>query len=90
MTVVCHRAFRIGSLNSLWTPLPLLVDSLEASIEKNNDVRLLQLGDTFKVNPRYPIATDGTFVSGVSVSEYDESVPTRDEEKTAASSVIAE
>lgn len=88
----CHRAFRIGSIKSLQTRSALLVDISNSSIDKelDVDVRLLQLGDTFRVKPSCPVATDGTIVSGV--SEFDESVLTGEAslvEKTAGSSVIA-
>ncbi len=88
----CHRAFRSGSIKSLQTRSALLVDPPDASVEKDLDVdvRLLQLGDTFRVNPGCPVATDGTIVSGV--SEFDESVLTGEAslvKRTAGSSIIA-
>ncbi|KAF6227574.1 hypothetical protein HO173_012213 [Letharia columbiana] len=56
----CHRAFRIGSIKSLQTRSALLVDISDSSIDKelDVDVRLLQLGDTFRVKPSCPVATD--------------------------------
>lgn len=88
----CHRAFTIGSIKSLQTGSALLVDDPDSSIEKewNIDVRLLQLGDTFRVQPKCPVATDGTIVSGV--SEFDESLLTGEASlvgKKVGSSVIA-
>ena len=88
----CHRAFRSGSIKSLQTRSAILVDAPDASVEKDLvvDVRLLQLGDTFRVNPGCPVATDGTIVSGV--SEFDESVLTGEAslvKRTAGSSIIA-
>lgn len=89
----CHRAFSIGSIKSLQPRSALLVDTPPNQlIEKDLDidVRLLQLGDTFRVKPSCPVATDGTIVSGV--SEFDESVLTGEASlvrKTAGSSVIA-
>lgn len=88
----CHRAFGIGSIKSLQARSALLVDTPDPSMEKELeiDVRLLQLGDTFRVKPRCPVATDGTVVSGV--SEFDESVLTGEASlvgKTAGSSVVA-
>ena len=88
----CHRAFRSGSVKSLQTRSALLVDTPDSSVEKelDVDVRLLQLGDTFKVKPSCPVATDGTIVSGV--SEFDESVLTGEANlvrRKVGSSVIA-
>ncbi len=88
----CHRACRIGSMKSLQTRSALLVDSMDSSIEKevDIDVRLLQLGDMFKVNAGCSVATDGTIILGV--SEFDESVLTGEANlvgKSAGTSVIA-
>ena len=88
----CLRAVRIGSIKSLQTRSALLVKSPVPSIENelDVDVRLLQLGDTFRVNKSCAVATDGTIVSGV--SEFDESVLTGEASlvaKTVGSSVIA-
>ena len=88
----CHRAFKIGSVKSLQIRSVLLVDSVGSPFEKELeiDVRLLQLGDTFRVNLSCSVATDGTIVSGV--SEFDESVLTGEAhlvEKAVGSSVIA-
>ncbi|CAD6563532.1 MAG: hypothetical protein ASARMPRED_000021 [Alectoria sarmentosa] len=88
----CHSAFRIGSIKSLQPPSALLVDTPNPYIERELeiDVRLLQLGDTFRVKPSCPAATDGTIVSGV--SEFDESMMTGEASlvgKSIGSSVIA-
>lgn len=94
----CHRAIRTGSIRSLQPRSALLVDvpdpfdekDLDNEKELDIDVRLLQLGDTFRVRPNCPVATDGTIVSGV--SEFDESVLTGEASlvgKRAGSPVIA-
>lgn len=88
----CHRAVRFGSIKSLQTQSALLVNTSDASIEKELeiDVHLLQLGDTFRVKHGCSVATDGTIVSGV--SNFDESVLTGKASlvgKTIGSSVIA-
>ena len=72
----CHKAFTVGSVKSLQTQSALLVDDQDPCEEKclEIDVRLLELGDTLRVNARCPVATDGTIVSGE--SEFDESVLT--------------
>ena len=70
----CHRAVRIGSIKSLQARSALLVDTADPSVEegRNIDVRLLELGDKFRVEPSSSVATDGMIVSGI--SEFDESV----------------
>ena len=88
----CHKAFKFSSLKSLQTQSALLVHGTSPSGEPdvNIDVRLLQVGDTFRANPSSPVATDGIIVSGV--SEFDESVLTGEAKlvkKTTGSSVIA-
>ena len=88
----CHRTLRIGSIKSLQTRSTLLIDALDPSLENDwdIDVRLLQLGDMFRVHPRSSIATDGIIVSGT--SEVDESVLTGEARlvgKTIGSLVIA-
>ena len=72
----CLKALRVGSIKSLQTRSALLVDTPITSVENgvDIDVRLLQLGDIFRVNTGCPVATDGTIISGV--SEFDESVLT--------------
>ena len=85
----CLRAFRIGSIKSLQTHSALLVTT-SVETAKDINVRLLQLGDMFKVNTGCPVATDGIIVSGV--SEFDESMLTGEAtlvRKTIGSSVIA-
>ena len=85
----CLRAFKSGSIKSLQTRSALLVNtSVETALDI--DVRLLELGDTFRVDTSCPVTTDGTIVSGV--SEFDESVLTGEAtlvRKTVGSSVIA-
>ena len=88
----CLKAFKVGSIKSLQTRSALLVDTSIRSIETDLDidVRLLQLGDTFRVNTGCPVATDGIITSGV--SEFDESVLTGEAilvRKALGSSVIA-
>ena len=88
----CHKAFTVGSVKSLQTQSALLVDDRDPCETKylDIDVRLLELGDTLRVNANCPVATDGTIVSGV--SEFDESVLTGEGtlvRKEAGSSVIA-
>ena len=88
----CHKAVTVGSVKSLQTQSALLVDGSDPCERKylDIDVRLLALGDILKVNASFPVATDGTIVSGV--SEFDESVLTGEGtlvEKKAGSSVIA-
>ena len=70
----CHRAFKTGSIKSLQARSALLVDTADSSVEKvrDIDVRLLELGDEFRVEPSSSVATDGIIVSGI--SEFDESV----------------
>ena len=82
----CLKAFRVGSIKSLQTRSALLVDTSIRPI----DVRLLQLGDSVRVNTGCPVPTDGTIISGV--SEFDESVLTGEAtlvRKALGSSVIA-
>ena len=88
----CHKAFTVGSVKSLQIQSALLVDGRDPCETKylDIDVRLLELGDTFRVNASCPVATDGIIVSGV--SEFDESVLTGEGTlvgKKAGSSVIA-
>lgn len=88
----CHRAFQNGSIRSLQQRSALLVDTPNPTVENEHDVdvRLLQLGDMFRVKPSCSVATDGIIVSGV--SEFDESVLTGEANlvgKSAGSSIIA-
>ena len=88
----CLKAFRVGSIRSLQTRSALLINNPITSIENeaNVDVRLLQLGDTLRVNSGCPVATDGTITFGM--SDFDESVLTGEAtlvRKTVGSSVIA-
>ena len=88
----CHRAVKIGSIKSLQARSALLVDTADPSVEKgrNIDVRLLELGDKFRVELSNSVATDGMIVSGV--SEFDESLLNGEETlvgKAKGSSVIA-
>lgn len=85
----CLRAFRTGSIKSLQTRSALLVNT-SVGTALDIDARLLELGDTFRVDTSCPVTTDGTIVSGV--SEFDESVLTGEAtlvRKTVGSSVIA-
>ena len=70
----CLKALRVGSIRSLQPQSALLVDTPITSIENELqiDVRLLQVGDVFRVNTGCPVATDGIIISGV--SEFDESL----------------
>ena len=70
----CHRAVSTGSIRSLQARSAVLVDTADPSVKKSRDIdaRLLELGDTFRVEPSSPVATDGIIISGV--SEFDESV----------------
>lgn len=82
----CLKAFKVGSIKSFQTRSALLANDPIGPI----DVRLLQLGDTFRVKPGCPVATDGIITSGV--SEFDESVLTGEAtpvRKALGSSVIA-
>ena len=88
----CLKALRVGSIRSLQTRSALLVDIPITSTENELeiDIRLLQLGDYFRVNTGCPVPTDGTIISGV--SEFDESVLTGEAtlvRKEIGSSVIA-
>ena len=88
----CHRAFKLGSIQSLQTRSALLVDTSDPSVDREVevDVRLLQIGDLFRVKNGCHVATDGTNVSGE--SEFDESVLTGEASpvvKAAGSPVIA-
>ena len=66
----CLKALRFGSIKSLQTRSALLVDTSSEN-ELEIDVRLLQLGDVFRVKTGCPVATDGIILSGV--SEFNES-----------------
>ena len=82
----CLKAFKVGSIKSFQTRSALLVNNPIGPI----DVRLLQLGDTFKVKSGCPVATDGIITSGI--SEFDESMLTGEAipvRKALGSSVIA-
>ena len=88
----CHRAFQKGSVRSLQQRSALLVDTRNPSVEdeRDIDVRLLQLGDIFRVKSSCSVATDGKIVSGM--SDFDESVLTGEANlvgKSTGSSIIA-
>lgn len=86
----CLRAVRIGSIRSLQTRSAVLVNTSSIETASDIDVRLLELGDTFRVDTSCPVTTDGTIVSGA--SDFDESVLTGEAtlvRKTVGSSVIA-
>jgi heavy metal translocating P-type ATPase len=67
-----QKAAESISIRSLQTSTAILVD--KEGIETEIDARLLQYGDTFKVNPESRIPTDGIVISGC--SEVDESMMT--------------
>lgn len=87
-----QRAMKSASIRSL-QPTKVVVVNLRGSgksTAEELDVRLLQRGDEFKVEPDSPIVTDGRVISGLSY--IDESMLTGESclvEKKKGSSVIA-
>lgn len=83
-----QKAIESISIRSLQASTATLIN--ESGEEKQIDARLLQYGDSFKVNPHSRIPTDGTVISGS--SEVDESMITgesRPVEKSPKSVIIA-
>jgi Cd2+-exporting ATPase len=83
-----QKAIESISIRSLQASTATLIN--ESGEEKQIDARLLQYGDSFKVNPHSRIPTDGTIVSGS--SEVDESMITgesRPVKKSPKSAIIA-
>ena len=88
----CQRAMHTASVRSL-QPATAFVINPNASSKSNGiefDIRLLQYGDVFKVEPGSPIVSDGIVISDLSY--VDESLMTGESrwlEKKCGSSVIA-
>lgn len=88
----CHNAMKSASIRSLQPATVTLMNQVDGckSIGEELDVRLLQYGDVFKVEPGSPIVTDGKVMS--EISYVDESMITGEStwvEKKTGSSVIA-
>lgn len=88
----CHRATKSASVRSLQPTTVTIVNpsNWNMSTGKELDVRLLQHGDVFRVEPGSPIVTDGNVISDLSY--VDESMITGESswvEKKKGSSVIA-
>ena len=88
----CHQAMNSTSIRSLQPTSVTVVNSAAGckSTGEEIDIRLLQYGDVFKVEPHSPIVTDGIVVSGISY--VDESMISGESswvEKKRGSSVIA-
>ena len=88
----CHRAMISASVRSL-QPMTVTITNLAGEdrlTRRKLDVRLLQYGDVFEVEPDSPIVTDGLVISGLSC--VDESIMTGElawVRKKEGSSVIA-
>lgn len=88
----CHQAMKSASIRSLQPTAVTIINPLGAwnSTGEELDVRLLQYGDVFKVEPDSPIVTDGRVIS--EISYVDESMMTGESTwvvKKMGSSVIA-
>ena len=88
----CHKAMKSASIRSVQPTRVTIIKPADGckSIGEELDVRLLQYGDVFKVEPDSPIVTDGKVIS--EVSYVDESMITGEStwvEKKMGSSVIA-
>lgn len=88
----CHKAMKSASIRSLQPTTFTVKNPADGckSIGEELDVRLLQYGDVFQVEPDAPIVTDGKVIS--EMSYVDESMITGESawvEKKTGSSVIA-